>query len=118
MRQDTKTLDQRTAQAGRRTTPAGVGGTLPSVAIYPGLIISADAGGVYTVAVVLPDGTPSTDQIPGVAPLLPGGQFAVNDPVALMFQQGEQVPVILATVGGLDPDGAVYIITGLTGWTG
>lgn len=112
MKQDMKTLNERTIQQGRKrsavwTPPDSMGST-----ILPGFVVSSDPGGVYTVELTGSGGV----QFLGVAPLLDSVTFAANDPVALLFQRGEKQPAILATGGGLDPNGVVYLITGQMGF--
>ena len=110
MKQDMKTLQERTVQQGRRrasiTAPAGASSSL----VLAGVVASVDAGSTYTLTV-------GDVTFTGVLPLLPGVSFSANDPVAVLFQSGEAQPSILATGGGLDPDGAVYIVTGQMGFT-
>jgi hypothetical protein len=112
MKQDMKTLNERTVQQGRRRSPVFTPPESMGSTILPGSVVSVDAGGVYTVELTETGGV----QFQGVAPLLDGVTFAANDPVALLFQRGEKQPAILATGGGFDPNGIVYIITGQMGF--
>lgn len=117
MSQNIRSLAERTAQAQQLRASVDVDRREASSFILPGIVTVASSG-VYTVAVQEADGQPSlTNVYTNVFPLLPGGEFQVNDGVALLFQPGETVPAILATGGTFDPSGIVYLITGNLGFT-
>ena len=117
MSQNIRSLAERTAQQKQVRATVDVDQRESTSFVLPGIVTVSSGGGVYTVAVVEQDGQASTTNVyTNIFSLLPGGEFAVNDSVALLFQPGESTPAIFATGGGGISGDAVYVVFGGLGF--
>lgn len=125
-----KSLDQRTAQAGRRRGDVGAGrGSHEVGAIYPGVVWAVETpaeGGApgsagYHVRLIEADGTAMEEpEWRRVFPLLEGAVLEEGARVLLLFSPGEEgaPAILLSGAGGGTLGDGVYVITSRLGLVG